>query len=363
MTHVKVRFTNREAAAFVADLKETVADSFVQRGISDKANVAMVLKSVILVGTFLGAYALLISNTMSGWAMIGLVGLMGVAMAGIGFAVAHDALHGAYSSRPWVNAFVGASFDLLGANSYMWQITHNVIHHTYTNIHGIDEDLDVSPLLRLSPQAPWKPIHRFQHLYAFATYSLSTVFWVFVKDFKYFMQKDLGPLRDRKHPYGAIAWLLASKAAYFAYALVIPLIVIHRPWWQILAGFLTVHLIAGTILGVIFQLAHVVEGTEHPIPDALGEMEHGWVIHEMLTTSNFARSNALLSWYVGGLNHQVEHHLFPRVCSVHYPELGDLVRDIAVKHGVTYNEHRTLFGAVASHYRTLRRLGMEPVAA
>jgi linoleoyl-CoA desaturase len=364
MKPTRVHFSNREAAAFVAELRSAVAGWFADTGRSDKANAAMVTKTALLLGTMVAAYLLVLSDILHGWALLGVVVLMGVTMAGIGFSVSHDALHGAYSSRGWVNTLIGSSFDALGANSYMWQITHNIIHHTYTNIHGVDEDLSVSPLLRLSPEAPWKPYHRYQHLYAFATYSLSTLFWVFVKDFKYFLQRDLGPLRDRKHSLGAVTWLVTSKAVYLGYALVLPLLVIDRPWWQIIAGFVLVHLIAGVILGVVFQLAHVVEGTEHPVPDASGEMEHSWVIHEMLTTSNFANGNPLISWYVGGLNYQIEHHLFPRVCSVHYPALSGLVREVARRHGVPYNEHRTLFEAVASHYRMLKRLGSAgPISA
>lgn len=353
----RVRFTNRDAAAFVADLKSSVGAWFEATGKSDKANAAMISKTVILLGTMIGTYLLLITNTATGWYAIGAVVLMGIAMAGIGFSVAHDALHGAYSNKTWVNTVLGASFDMLGANGYMWQITHNVIHHTYTNIHNVDEDLTVSPLLRLSPEAEHYWFHRFQHWYAAGAYSLSTLFWVFAKDFKYFMKKDLGPFQDRKHSKGAIAWLLFSKVSYYVYALVLPLIFIQAPWWAILLGFLTVHLIAGAILGIVFQLAHVVEGTEYPLPDDSGSMEHTWAVHEMLTTSNFARQNPLVRWYIGGLNYQIEHHLFPKVCSIHYPEISDIVQQVARKHGIPYNEHLTFRAAVASHWRMLKKLG------
>jgi linoleoyl-CoA desaturase len=353
----RVHFSNREAAAFVAELRSTVTEWFQSRNLSDKANPAMVFKTVILLGTLVGAYLLLLSGWFGGWGSLGLIALMGITMAGVGFSVAHDALHGAYSSRSWVNAALGASFDLLGANGYMWQITHNVIHHTYTNIHGVDEDISVSPLLRLSPDADLKRIHRYQHWYALAVYSMSTLFWVAAKDFKYFLKRDLGPFRDRRHSKSAVAWLLTSKVAYFAYALGLPLVLIHRPWWQIVGGFALVHLIAGIILGVVFQLAHVVEGTAYPLPDDEGGMEHTWAVHEMLTTSNFARDNRLVSWYIGGLNYQIEHHLFPRVCSVHYPKISEIVREVADRHGVTYNEHPTLRQAIGSHFRMLERLG------
>jgi linoleoyl-CoA desaturase len=358
----RIRFTSREAADFVAELKAEVARWFETTGRSDKANLAMVTKTVILLGGLVAGYALLITNTVTGWGAFGLVVLMGLAMAGVGFSVSHDALHGAYSSKPWVNTVIGASFDLLGANGYMWQITHNVIHHTYTNIHGIDEDLTVSPLLRLSPGSEWLPIHRYQTWYAAGAYSMSTLFWVFAKDFKYFLQKDIGPFKDRQHSAGAKAWLIGSKLAYYVYALALPLMLINAAWWKILGGFLLIHLIAGVTLGIVFQLAHVVEGTEYPLPDSSGDMEHTWLVHEMLTTSNFARKNKLLSWYVGGLNFQIEHHLFPKVCSIHYPAISEIVRQVAEKHRIPYNEHRTFREAVASHWRMLARLSQPTTA-
>lgn len=352
----RIRFSNREAAAFVAELKTSVAGWFEAAGKSDKADAAMVTKTVVLLGTFIGSYLLVLTNTVTGWGAAGLVVLMGLAMAGVGFSVSHDALHGAYSSKPWVNTILGASFDLLGANGYMWQITHNVIHHTYTNIHGVDEDLTVSPLLRLSPGAEWLPIHRYQQWYATAAYSMSTLFWVFAKDYKYFLAKDIGPFKDRRHSTGAIAWLIFSKFAYYGYGLVLPLLFIQAAWWKILLGFLVVHLIAGVILGVVFQLAHVVEGPDYPMPDETGNMEHTWAVHEMFTTANFARKNKLVCWYVGGLNFQIEHHLFPKVCSIHYPAISDIVKQVAEKHGVPYYENTTFIGAVRSHWKMLGRL-------
>jgi linoleoyl-CoA desaturase len=281
-------------------------------------------------------------------------------MAGIGFAVAHDALHGAYSDNPRVNQLIGYTFDLIGANGYMWKITHNVIHHTYTNVHGVDEDLTVSPLLRLSPHAEWKPIHRFQHWYAFFAYGFSTLFWVFVKDYKYFMQKNLGPYTNKTHPKSEWATLFIMKIVYYTWSIVVPLLVLDVAWWQFAIGYVAMHLTAGLILGVVFQLAHSVEGPAFPLPDERGVMEHAWAVHEMETTSNFGRHNALLNWYVGGLNFQIEHHLFPKVCSIHYPAISDIVREVAAKHGIRYNEHRTLREAVRSHYRMLKRLGQPP---
>lgn len=353
----RVTFPTRDAAAFTHEVHSRVAAYFAERGLSAKANAAMVVKSLLLLGGAAATYVAILVADVTPVTRLGLAMLLGVAIAGIGFAVAHDALHGAYSSRNSVNRLLGYSFDLVGANGYLWKITHNIIHHTYTNIHGVDEDLTVSPLLRLSPRAPWYPFHRAQHLYAFIAYGMSTLFWVFVKDYKYFLQRDLGPYRDKRHPPAAIAGLLGWKTVYYGWSIILPLVVVPLPWYQILLGFVAMHLTAGFILGIVFQLAHVVEGTEHPAPGPDGAMEADWTVHEMLTTSNFAGTNRLLSWYVGGLNYQVEHHLFPKVCSVHYPAISPIVREVAERHGVAYNHHPTLRAAIASHYRTLRRLG------
>lgn len=357
MTDRTVTFPCRAAAAFVQEVKTRVAEYFERSGESQKADWRMIARIVTSLALLFVPYGLILSGRFTSAEMLGLAIVMGVGMAGVGFGVSHDALHGGLSSSNAVNYIFGLTFDLLGANGYMWKITHNVVHHTYTNIQGIDEDLEVSPLLRLSPRSEHRAIHRYQHLYAFATYSLSTIFWVFVKDYKYFLQKDIGPYVDKRHPWYEWTVLVVGKLVYYGWAIVVPLAVLTIPWWQTLIGYVAMNLTAGLILGVVFQLAHVVEGTDHPAPDPAGRMEHTWLAHEMMTTANFAPTNRLLTWYVGGLNHQIEHHLFPKMCSVHYPEIRPIVQAAARKYGIPYNEAPTLWSAITSHYRTLRKFG------
>jgi linoleoyl-CoA desaturase len=358
---VPVRFTQDASLATareaMQEMKARVADYFASRQISSKANAAMVVKGLCLVALAVVPYGLILSNRFNAWGMLGLAVIMGVGIAGIGFGIAHDALHGAYTSHARLNDVLGLSFDALGASSYMWKITHNIVHHTYTNIHGVDEDLAVSPLLRLSPNAERLWFHRLQHFYAFPLYACTTLFWVFVKDYQQLLGRDLGPYRDKQHDRREVVMLCAAKCAYYSYALAVPLVIVHLPWWQVLLGFLAMHLTAGLILGLVFQLAHIVEDTAHPIPDDDGRMATDWWLHEMHTTANFGQRNRLLSWYVGGLNHQIEHHLFPKVCSIHYPAISDIVRDVAQSHGLPYHAQPTFRAALASHYRMLRRLG------
>ncbi|MBX7150935.1 acyl-CoA desaturase [bacterium] len=353
----KVAFIERDACGFVTDLKAAAADYFTRSGISDKANFAMIRKTVVILTLTFGAYALILSGQFAPWEMLILAITIGIGVAGMGFSIGHDALHGAYSSHPWINRIFGLTFDLVGANGYMWKLTHNVIHHTYTNIHGVDEDLVVSPLLRLSPHTPHQWFHRFQHLYAFLAYSFTTIFWVFIKDYKYFMLRDLGPYKNIKHPFSQVVTMLFMKMVYYSWTIIIPMIVLPIPWWQIAIGYVAMNLTAGLILGIVFQLAHVVEHTEHPLPDSAGNMELAWTLHEMATTSDFGRTNKFLSWYIGGLNFQIEHHLFPKVCSIHYPSLSKIVESLAAKHGIPYHVHPTMRAAVASHYRTLKNFG------
>lgn len=287
----------------------------------------MMAKSVVLLAAVFGLYGLILTGGLSLLAMWACCIGMGVAMAGIGFSIGHDAQHGAYSSRPGVNTLLGLSFELLGANGYMWRLTHNLIHHTYTQIHGMDEDVEVSPLLRLSPGSKHRWGQRFQYLYAPFAYSLSLLNWAFVKDYDYFLRHRLGPYEGKGHPRSAWAGLAVGKLFHYALWLALPIVVLPMAWWQVLLGYVTAQLVAGLILGVVFQLAHVVESTSYPSPEA------------------------------GGLNFQIEHHLFPKTCSVHYPAMSAIVRRVARQHGLPYHVTPTFTGAVRSHWRMLRRLG------
>ncbi len=350
-------FPVRDGNAFLLELRVRVEEHFAARGMSGKGTAVMVRKTVLLLGVTFGTWALILFAGLSTPVMWALAVVLGFGIAGVGFAVGHDALHGAYSDNKTVNRWVGYSLDLIGGSSYLWKITHNVIHHTYTNIHGADEDLAVSPLLRLSPHAERRWFHRFQHWYAFVLYAMTSLFWVFVKDYKYLMQKDLGPYADRKHALKDLAGVALGKLIYYGWAVVLPFVVLDLPWWQIVIGMVTAHAVAGVTLGIVFQLAHVVEETQHPLPDEAGDMLQSWVVHELATTANFAPSNRFLGWYVGGLNFQVEHHLFPKVCSIHYPEVSTIVRELAAEYGLPYHSHETFRSAVRSHLRTLKMFG------
>ncbi|MGD8428741.1 MAG: acyl-CoA desaturase, partial [Balneolaceae bacterium] len=322
MGATRISFKNDGEKNFSTEVKREVEKYFSENNISKHANGQMVAKTIILLSTYVFAYGLIISGRFGIGGMAFLCFLMGIGMAGIGFSISHDALHGAYSSNKHVNQLLGYTFDLLGANSYIWKITHNIIHHTYTNIYEHDEDLEVAEFIRLSPNAEYMPIHRIQHILAFFAYGFATLFWAFIKDYKYFFKSNLGPYENKTHPVKEWITLFITKALYYSYMLVLPYLLLPITWWQLALGFLIVHFTAGIILGIIFQLAHVVEETEHPTENAEGNIENTWMVHQLETTSDFAHNNKLLCWYIGGLNYQIEHHLFPRICSIHYPDIS-----------------------------------------
>lgn len=357
MNSIPIKFSNERATHFIKDLKSQVHAYFDSHNISSKANKRMVLKTIALLGLTFGAYALIMSNQVPVLGMWGLAVLMGIGVAGVGFSIGHDALHGAYSSKKRVNWLLGLTFELMGASSYLWKIKHNIIHHTYTNIHGVDEDLDVSPFIRLSPSSPRYSIQRFQHIYAFFAYGLLTLSWVFLTDYQSFLKKNLGPYGSIKHPAKEIVLFFGMKIIYYLYMIVLPLLILDITWWQFIIGFLAIHFTASIILSVVFQLAHVVEGPEHFTSEGSRVMEDAWLVHEMKTTANFARHNRLLCWYVGGLNFQIEHHLFPKICSIHYPAISPIIQRVAKDHDIPYHYHATLGKAIRSHYRMLRALG------
>ncbi|QJW89969.1 acyl-CoA desaturase [Spirosoma taeanense] len=354
----KLKFINTSQSAFFATVRGRVDAYFAQRAISPHANRAMWAKAVFFLGGYALFYGLIFSNHFGPWVMLGLAIGLGVFAACIGFNVSHDALHGAFSARPWVNKLLGGSFYLLGANPYVWKITHNVVHHTYTNIPGHDEDIEVAPgLIRLDPLEKLQPWHRYQQWYTFPLYALASLSWVLRKDYVKFFKSRIGHHDTANHPSREYIKLFVSKGLYYVFFLVLPSMVLSVAWWQVLIGFIVMHLAEGLVLGLVFQLAHVVEGTTFPLPDETGNVQDAWAIHQLQTTANFAPQSMLAAFFCGGLNRQIEHHLFPKICHIHYPAITAIVKRTAHEFGLPYLENCSFGSALYSHFRLLRALG------
>jgi linoleoyl-CoA desaturase len=364
MSEQAVRFAPAHASPFTVEVKREVARYFEERNLSDKGGLYSWVRAFSMMALVFVPWGLLLAGVLTGgWALLACA-VIGAGIAGVGFCVGHDAQHGSFSSSARVNRFVGLAFDLMGANGYLWRLTHNRIHHTYTNVHGLDEDIVVTPAIRLSPGSTRRWYHRLQHYTCWPLYAFATLNWLFVKDFDYLRRKRLGPYEPPVFPKGLLPAVVLGKLSCYAWQIVIPILVLKPTWWAFLLGFLVMHMTAGLILGIIFQLAHVVEETAFPRPSPEGKLADSWAEHQMRTTADFSRWNRALGWYCGGLNFQIEHHLFPHVASEHYPAIAPIVEAVAKRHGLPYYHQESFWRAVGSHMSLLKRLGApEPVAA
>ncbi len=353
----KLKFIENEKSQFLQAVRKNTNSYFEENNISKKANWKMVLKTIVLLGLFVGFYVLLIFGHFPLVVHFVLAAALGITMTLIGFNICHDALHGSYSDKKWVNSTLGWFFNLIGANVYVWKITHNQIHHTFTNVVGHDADLEVAPgLIRINSTEEWKPIHRYQHIYSFMLYSLSSLSWFFRKDYKKFYDKSLRE-KDQTPPASEYVKLFAYKALYYTLFLVFPLVFMPFAWWTVLLILLVMHFAEGMVMGNVFQLAHLVLETDMPEPNPDKSISDAWAVHQMKTTANFARKNPFVTSAFGGLNFQIEHHLFPNICHIHYPAISDIVKKTAEEFDLPYHENESFFSAVNSHYHFLKKMG------
>jgi len=349
----KVSFNNKQV--FYSTLKKSVDQYFTSNNLKKTGNWKLYLKTVILIPLALLIYVILLFTDYAAWVGASLSILLGLTLVSIAFNIMHDACHGSYSSRKWVNELMGLTMNALGANAYIWKIKHNVVHHTYTNVDGIDDDIAKSPVLRHCPSQKWMPAHRFQHIYMFFLYAVSTILWVFLTDMiKYFSRKIIVTEMKFTLKEHIIFWV--SKLLYIGFYIVIPVLMLGWQTW--LVGYLIINITMGLTLSLVFQLAHVVEKTEFEVAEEKPKViDTEWAIHEIRTTANFAPGNKIVSWFVGGLNFQVEHHLFPRVSHVHYAALSKIVKEHCDQFGIPYHSYPKMRQAVASHIRVMKALG------
>lgn len=308
---------------------------------------------------YFGPFAVILILEPKSWVALVLCAIMGMGMAGIGLSVMHDAIHGSYSNKRWINKLLGYSLNLVGGNALNWRIQHNIKHHTYTNIDDHDEDIAPKAMIRFSPNSDKKPAHKYQYIYAWFIYCLGSFFWVTFKDFiKFFTYKKEGLIEKHAGSFWEeFAILLTSKIIYYGYIVALPIALTAYSGWQIFLGFIVLHLFCGLGLAVIFQPAHLMEEVQYPGPDKKGQLQYSWTVHQLYTTINFANQNRILNWYAGGLNFQVEHHLFPNVCHIHYRNLAPIVQQTAQEFGLPYHVKPTFLSALAAHTEQLRLLG------
>ena len=355
------RITFGAGDGFHSLLRARVHDHFEATGQERRDAPAMVVKSALILGWFVLTYGLLVFQVRHWPGAVALSVGLGLAIAAIGFNIQHDGGHGAYSRHRWINRAAAMTLDLLGGSSLIWAHKHNGLHHTFTNISGHYDDINLGMVGRLSPHQPHRWLHRWQHLYLWPLYGMLPIKWQFFDDFADLASRGRG---DHSLPRLSPAdWVvfLAGKAIFFSLAFVLPLQ--RHSFSAVIGCYVVAAMVQGVVLSVVFQLAHCVEEADFPATDPTSPAMGPWADHQLATTVDFSRSNGLLSWLLGGLHFQVEHHLFPHICHVHYPSLSAIVEQTCRDCDVPFRSHRSFLSGVASHYRWLRRMGQEPAVA
>ena len=357
----KLKFNGSDR--FLRELKRRVDAYFERTGRPRRDCPQMYFKTATILTWFVAAYVLLVFVFTSWWIVLPLAVVLGVAMAAIGFNIQHDAGHKAYSERGWVNKVMALTMDLVGGSSYLWDWKHNTLHHTYPNLDGYDDDINIGFLGRLSPQQPRFRFHRLQGIYLWLLYGFLAIKWHLFDDFYNIATGRIGAHKIRRPRGKDLVVFIAGKVVFFSLAFVIPMLL--HPVWAVLAVYAVAAFVSGVVLSIVFQLAHCVLEADFPVPLAAQaanghpgvQVQTEWAVHQVQTTVNFARGNRVMSWFLGGLNYQIEHHLFHKISHVHYPALSKVVEEACREFGVRYAAHRTFLGALASHFRFLVLMG------
>jgi linoleoyl-CoA desaturase len=344
------------AKSLHTDLKKRVQEYFDERGISSTGNPKLFTKAISLVIGFVLIYIQLLAWTPVWYFALLECIVLGGFVAAIGFNVMHDGSHGSFSKNRIVNRVAASSISLLGANHFMWNMKHNMIHHTFTNIDGVDDDIEIGVLMRMAPTQKRYKMHKFQHFYFWFLYMLLYVFWIFFTDYKKYFSQKIGSVPLKKMSTADHIEFWGVKVYHAAVFIVIPILAVG--WLSWLVGFLVMALVAGFVLSIVFQLAHTVEHTEFPTANVdTNKLPDEFAAHQIKTTANFATRNKLVSWLVGGLNFQIEHHLFPKISHVHYPAISEIVRNVCREYQLQYIEYPTMRKAVWAHVRFLKEMG------
>lgn len=353
----RLKFKNSDV--FLRELRKRVDAYFDRTGRSRRDCPAMYFKTATILVWFFAAYFLLLFAATSIWTIVPLAVVMGLAISAIGFNIQHDAAHKAYSERPWVNKLMALTLDMMGGSSYLWNWKHNCFHHTYTNVSGHDDDINIGFFGRLAPDQQHRWFHRAQGVYLWVLYGFLAVKWHLVDDFHQLITGRIGDHKIPRPKGKDLVTFIAGKVVFFSLAFVIPMLL--HPIWAVITVYALAAFVSGVVLSVVFQLAHCVQEADFPqpvqTPQGAPKIENEWAIHQVQTTVDFCRRSRILCWFLGGLNFQVEHHLFHKICHIHYPELSKLVEEACHEFGVRYAAHKTLASAINSHFHWLVQMG------
>ena len=365
-----VKFAPKGTPSFYDTVKAEVTEYFATNNISELGNRKMYIKTAAMLSFYFIPFVVIVTGLAASSTLLFLSMwlLMGVGIVGLGVGVMHDSNHGSYSENKRLNNMLGNVLNVIGGYSLNWKIQHNILHHTYTNLAGLDEDIEAGGLLRMSPHKDYSSFHKYQHIYALPLYAIMNLYWITAKDYLMLFRYDKHDLlrKQKTTLRKTLIELSLLKVFYVAYIIVLPILFSGFSWQMVALGFVMMHIVAGLSLALIFQPAHVMETSEFPAMTQGHKMENSWSVHQVLNTANFSPNSKVTSWFLGGLNYQIEHHLFPQICHVHYPQISKIVARVAKDYNLPYQVQPTFLKAIIEHLNMLRKLGnknfmLEPV--
>ena len=348
-----MKFKSKNDSDFFSTLIQKVDDYMEKKGNNRFADSSIYFKGVFLITLYISSYILLLSGTLNTILSVLFVMIMGLSGVMIVFNIVHDASHNVLFKNRSLNRALAYFGDLMGMNSYIWNIRHNIQHHTFTNVAGGDVLLDSIPFIRVSPQQKKFAIHKYQVFYVPVMYMLYSIFWVCFIDINMFRQKQMGNYTNMRRSWQEWAKLFFFKSFYIFYMIIFPAWIINIPLSTVLIGFLIYHVVAGLLLSTVVVLGHCVEGAEYTAPDENGIIQNSFMQHEWNATYDCSTNSRLLHWITGGLNTHLAHHLFPKLCHCHYLAVTKIIKEHCAEHNVKY-QHYSFGDAIVSHLNFLR---------
>lgn len=306
MKHIK--FLKEPKDGFYETLRFRVKIYFEENKLNRFADTPSVIKSVVFFFCFTGLYYLILHSGKDPlWLFFTYWFMMGMFILFTAMSIIHDAAHGTFSKHKWVNEVLLRFMNLVGADGYIYRYKHKVSHHTYTNIPGVDIDLEQSSVVKVTPYTKTKKRHKYQHWYMQLLYPLYfTIFWLIIRDFKYYKLEYMGTIKT-KHTAFHYIFLVFSKLFYFFYMLVLPYLILPYAFWMIIVGFFLLNLGSGVVAMFALLSNHVVEDSVFILPDANGHVNCSWGEHQLRTTDDFSPNSAFISFMFSGLNLHTAH--------------------------------------------------------
>ncbi len=357
--YTEVTYKQDEPGGFFHVLNKRVNNYFKESGRTKKANAYAKFKAIMFLLTLIGL-AWTICWT-SSWS----VGIMLLCFTYLGFhqiccalILGHEGVHGSFSNSKKLNKIMSYGFDLIGTTGYIWGMRHVHSHHPYPMVRNLDLDIRQNEMLTLVPVENPKPVWKYQHIYAPFLYLLYTLSVVFYRDYVDFFSDRIGN-KKIKHGAKQVIEFFTAKVVYLSYTLVLPLIFCGGNFGWVILGFIFMHLTASITAASALFPAHIHEDAVFPLPDEeTGQLELTWAEHQIKTTMDFGTNNPVVAFFWGGINYHVIHHLFPTVCHVHFRKIQGIFEETADEFGIHYNVQPSLFKALYSHWKSLKKNGI-----